>query len=444
MIMLIGSDCVVTHNYNDTIMELANSKEWSFWMRTMQNLSLNSVRSFVKSMERFWIWSLYHETTDNERFPFYLARYREELQLGFTITNTIHIEDKEHEITIYTSKPMQKSTINKELAGIKSYFTYVEDLNLIEDSTTVNKAYERRKSANSFLSSVGVRKSGLSLDLVGKKREFIKAYNTSKKSSKTQKYFPAKYFDALVIKAEPREKLIYLLCGACSTRISQALNLTLYDIDYEKKEVWLLAPNSDDIDIYGNKRKRWLRNNYNINVDTDAPHNSPDLQFKYPIPCEHEPLHWLSDKYRDMFFEALIAYTKSKYYLPEFSRMPIHPFLFVTKTGNRVRSREINDRMKRTNYKISAELKLDDDLSIYSLHSLRHMYGHLMATLHGKTDMDVMVMLTKNAMGHKNIESTMVYFNMDYATKKEILKVAMKKINGSHVIDNITGEVYDS
>lgn len=441
MIINIGSDFVITHNYNETIIELSNSKEWSFWMRTIQNLSLNTITSFLKSMERFWIWSLYHNTLDNEKFPFYLARYREELQSGFTITDIIMIEGKENEVVIYTSKPMQKSTINKELAGIKSYFTYTEDLDLMEDSSSINKAYEHRKSARGFLSSVGVKKSSTLLELSGKKRDYVKAYKTPKRNSQKQRYYPSKYFDALLNIAKPRERLIYLLCGACSTRISQALNLTLYDIDYDNKEVWLLAPTSDDKDICGNSRKRWLKDRYDIDVNKDYPHNSPDLQFKYPIPCEYEPLNWLSDKYRDMFFETLLAYTNSKYYLPESSRMPIHPFLFVSRTGNRIRSREVNDRMKKASYKLSVKFGLDEDLSIYSLHSLRHMYGHVMATLHGKTNIDTLVMLTKNAMGHQNIESTMIYFNMDYETKKEVLKAAKEKLQG---FNSITGEFYDN
>ena len=56
-----------------------------------------------------------------------------------------------------------------------------------------------------------------------------------------------------------REKLIYMLCGICSARIGQALNLTLYDIDYSNKDVWLLKPNSDYIDMYGNTRRVWLK-----------------------------------------------------------------------------------------------------------------------------------------------------------------------------------------
>ncbi len=60
--------------------------------------------------------------------------------------------------------------------------------------------------------------------------------------------------------------MIYLICGACGARIGQALNLTLYDIDYEKLEIWLLDPKSDEKDIYGNKRREWLKKEYNIDM----------------------------------------------------------------------------------------------------------------------------------------------------------------------------------
>ena len=440
MIVSIGNDYVVTHNMNNTVYDLGNSHEWSLWMRTTQNLSLNTVRSFMKSMERFWIWSLYFKVEEDEKFPTYLSRYRETLLVGFEIKESITINNKDNEVVIYTSKPMKKVTINKELAGIKSYLTFTEDLGLIEDSDSINHQYENAKSNSSFLSSVGVKASSTFLELYGKRREFVKAYSTSKRNSTTQKYFPSEHFDSLLDVAQPRERLIYLLCGACSTRISQALNLTLYDIDYENKEVWLLDPSSDDVDLYGNNRREWLKDTYSIDVKTDKPHNSPDLQFKYPIPCEYEPLNWISDKYKNLFFETLVEYTKSKYYLPESARMPMHPFMFVSKNGNRIRAREINARMKKTSYKIALSLGVEDDLNKYSLHSLRHMYGHLMATLYGKTNIDSLIMITKNAMGHRRLESTMVYFNMDYETKKEVMRKAKEKLDNKHKIDYSTGE----
>ena len=71
---------------------------------------------------------------------------------------------------------------------------------------------------------------------------------------------------------------------------------------------------------------------------------------------------------------------------------------------------------------------LKEEIDKYSLHSLRHMFGHSMANLYGYTNIEALIDITKNAMGHASIESTMIYFKMDHKAKKNILKNAMKKL----------------
>lgn len=61
--------------------------------------------------------------------------------------------------------------------------------------------------------------------------------------------------------------------GACSARVGQALNLTIYDIDYEKEEVWLMDPTSTSQDLYRNNRKKWLFEKYGIDIVRDKEHN---------------------------------------------------------------------------------------------------------------------------------------------------------------------------
>ena len=425
MIVNIGNNYTIAFLYNNEVIELYQAKEWSYWMRSLQNFSSNTILSFLKAMERFWVWSLYHETKDNEALPYYLARYREELNFGFDIKEDININNRNISIQLYTSKPMQKSTINKELAGVKSYFFFIEDLSLMQDSSNINKTYESRKAQYSFLSSVNMKKSNINYKLTAKKREFLKPYKTRIPSTNDIKYFPPKFFDDLLSISKPRERLIYLLCGACSARIGQALNATIYDIDYDKKEVWLLDPKGDDKDIYENKRSKWLKQEYNIDTRYNKPHNSPDLQFKYPIPYEHEPLHWINPKYTDIFFSILMEYINSSGYLPEASRVPRHPFLFITKNGNRLRAREVNATFKRTLKKLKAMNNIKQDIEHLSLHSLRHMFGFSCAELYGKTGNDSLLIWTKNAMGHASLESTMVYFNMSYEMKKQLLQKAI-------------------
>lgn len=422
----IGNDYILAFLYNNELVELYQSKEWSYWMRNLQNLSLGTISSYMKSMERFWIWSLYNNVKDNEAFPFYQARYREDLKTGFIINEEILINNQMVSIEIYSSKSMTRETIDKEMAGIKSYFFFVEDLHLMHDSNSINKAYENRKAQYSFLSSVNMKKAQINYELTAFKREFVKPYKKRIRSSQSLKSFPLDLFDNLLELSNPRERLIYLLCGACSARIGQALNLTIYDVDYEKQEVWLIDPKSDDKDIYGNKRVKWLKEEYNIDVRFDKPHNALDLQFKYPIPYEYEPLHWINPKFKTIFFSTLAEYVSTKYYLPEASRIPRHPFLFVTKSGNRLRTREVNKSFKSLLQKLKRLELSEDSLEHYSLHSLRHMFGFMTAKLYGHTGNDTLISWTKNAMGHSSLESTMIYFNMSFEMKKELLKKAIE------------------
>lgn len=411
------------------MVELHKAKKWSYWMQNLQNFAPNTIHSFMKSMERFWVWSLHYPTDINETLPFYLARYREYLKSGFDITKIVDINMQSVPISIYKTRPMEKSTINKELAGIKSYFFFIEDIEMMQDNRFINTAYEKKKSEYSFLSSVNMKKANTNYELTAKKREFLKPYKTKAQSTNSIKRLPPKYFDALLDLSKPREKLIYLLCGACSARIGQSLNLTIYDLNYEKNEVWLLDPKGDDKDIYGNSRRKWLKQQYNIDIKHTKPHNSPDLQFKYPIPYEFEPLHWINPKYSTMFFTTLAEYVNSDTYMPEASRIPRHPFLFVTKTGNRLRARETNHRFKQALKKLKKIYSIKKDIEYLSLHSLRHMFGFNCATLYGHTGNDALLMWTKNAMGHSSLESTMVYFNMNYTLKKKLLEDAINQSN---------------
>lgn len=421
MIINIGNEFTIAFLFNKEMIELNKSKEWSFWMRTSQNLSNNTISSYLKSMERFWVWSLYYQTKKDESLSFYLSRYREQLRDGFEIIEKISINNEVVNLNVYSSSPLSKQTITKEINGIESYFFFIEDINLMLDNRNINHLYEKRKSEKSFLSSINVTPSKTNYELVGKRRKLVKPYKKRVKSSSSLKRFPTKFFDELLSISKPRERLIYILCGACSARIGQALNLTIYDIDYKKKDIWLIDPKSDDKDIYGNKRREWLKKNYQIDILFTKPHNSPDLQFKYPIPYEYEPLHWIDDKYKNLFFKTLIEYVNGETYLPEQARTPKHPFLFVTKTGNRIRTREINTRLK------SQLMKIDSSLESYSLHSLRHMFGFMCAEIYGYSGNDALISWTKNAMGHSSLDSTLIYFNMSYKTKTKLLKEALEK-----------------
>jgi len=429
MLVRCGDAIVISTVFNDSVITLEESKEWSIWLKRVRALSRSTISSFMKSMDRFWIWTLYNHIGLEETFPLYQGRYREALREGFEIVRKVIDEQEgEYEIPIFNSAPLKKVTINKELAGINSYFYFIDESKLIEDHRFINILHERHKNAHSFLAGIDIKKSPLALAHSGARLKYLPPYKITK-SRQRIKYFPPELFDHLLSLAKPRERLLYLLLGGTSARIGQALNLTLYDIDYSKKEVWLLDPKSDDEDIFGNKRIQWLREEYDIDPEGENEHNTADLQFKYPIPLYYEPLYWLSDKYQDMFFETLEKYSKSDAYVSEFVRFPRHPFFFVTKTGKRVHSRDAYGRLKATLRKLYVYYGADEypDLLDLGLHSLRHMYGHARAELYARVGNDSIPYITMNQMGHSNFESTLVYFNLSRETVKEMIEMYLRK-----------------
>lgn len=434
--MLIESSkgFIISTLFDSELITLNDSEDWSVWLKRVRDLSDNTIKTFMKSMERFWLWSLYNPVDFNESFPNYQARYRESLRYGFSIVDKVRDDNFEDEIelVILDSKPLQKITINKEIAGINSYFYFSEENDLLYDHRFINYLYEKQRSAKSFLSSIEIKKSDLALQSFGKHKAYLPPYRVPQ-NRQNLKYLPLDFYDDLLSIARPRERLIYLLCGACSARIGQALNLTLYDIDYEKKDVWLLNPKSDAVDIYGNKRIDWLREEYNIDMLKKNSHNTSDLQFKYPIPLYREPLFWLNeDKYKTLFFETLLKYTKSGEYLPETIRFPKHPFLFTSKSGKRIHARETLSRFKTHIRKISQKRKLGSELENLGLHSLRHMFGHAMAEIYARVGDDSILVITQHAMGHSSSDSTKVYFNVSGKTMRQTIKRLTQDIHNDN------------
>lgn len=435
MIVRIDKGYVIAHNFQGKVKKLHNALEWTLWLATIRNCSASTINMYARTMERFWVWTLYNKEKEekNESFSMYLARYREALLHGYQLTEKVYDEylGTEVELTVANEKPKTKQTINKDLAGLKSYMYYIDESQLVENKSFIDIIYERKRSKKGPLGAIDIKKSNLYLETFGKRQSIIKPYKVPAKSSSTIKAFPHESFDALLEIANPREKLLYLLMGACSARIGQAINLTLYDIDYEKEDVWLLDPSSDYIDIYGHYRKQWLYKRYGIDVEQDKEHNDLSLKFKYPIPLKHEPLFWISDKYKKMFFANISIYLNSKDYIKENAREKPHPFFFITKSGRRLMPRGAYNTFKKYIRKLN-----NNNHSIPSnigFHSLRHMFGVVMSEVFAKTGEDQILFLTKEAMGHSSIDSTMVYFNITAKTKRAKIKEAGEAIFNKNI-----------
>jgi len=156
----LGDGITICTILNGESKTLENSQDWSVWMKKVQNLSIGTIRSFTKSMERFWLWSLFNPVEEEESFTFYLARFREDLLNGFVLEETIKDkwDDSPIVVPLLVSRPLQKQTVNKVMAGIRSYFYYNELENLLDDQRFINHLYEYHKSKRGRLNSMDVRK----------------------------------------------------------------------------------------------------------------------------------------------------------------------------------------------------------------------------------------------------------------------------------------------
>ncbi len=273
-----------------------------------------------------------------------------------------------------------------------------------------------------FRGIIGLKMGIISKEVWGARKKKLKPIKND--SYNDYRAFPFELFMKLLEIAKPRERLLYLLCGGASARIGQALNFMFYDVDYDKKRVWLCNPTSDyRCGLINKSRRVWMKEKYNIDCFKDEPHNQ--FGFKYPIPYNpkaNRPLYWMDTAIQDMFFETLLEYNPIKEHLRE----PKHPFAFVTKNGNRLYARSVHKSFKK-HCKILQNTNKDYDLSGLGLHSLRHMYGVYMAELYsmaieGKIDIapDKIKIYCQHGMGHKSMSSTDIYFNMRFEKEVQI------------------------
>lgn len=429
MLVNISGTLRISVILDNNVVDIYHSDKWYKWMYTLRDYSISTITLYMKSVERFFIWGCKNPQLNDEPFPFYIARFRIALLNGFVI----HDKDEEgYEFIVCKSQKLSKKTINKELEGIKNYYKFIDENRLFE-TYVIDYRYEHQRSSKGFLAGIQIKKSDDYLQLLGKREEFLKAFRTPRSTEEYTKAFPFALYDKLLTYAKPRERLIFLLCGACSARIGQVLNLTLQDIDFDKNEVWLIDSTSDQKDQYGIPRRKWLSEEYGIDANQHPEHSKKDFRFKYPIPLKRESLFWLAeDKYKNLFFKTLLEYTASSQYNNARIKQKPHPFIFMTASGARLTQSSVLRSLKNIVSKIEPSISKRKKLMNLGPHSLRHMFGSAMAEIYALTGDDSLIYICKEAMGHASISSTMKYFNMLPETKKRLISEASVKIMDLH------------
>ena len=411
---------------SDNVYYLEGVSKYYKYLKLVKRNALLTIENKLNSLYHFWLWSLSNDVEFDEDLQLYFARYLQALEEGFKIINVTNISEfnEDIEYLVFESKPKQVSTIEKEKRAVESFFQYMgtfksKEYNLEKNFLSYNKKAKYNKG-----SSYGLKMSKYMQNILLDDVSILPSKNTNIKGD--IKAFPFKLFDELLELAKPRERLLYLLYGACSARLNQALNLTYYDIDYDSRNVWLIDPKSNNqLGFHGIGRKQFLKDIYDINIATDKAHNK--FNFKYPIPTNYKsqmPLFWLNKNYQILFFNTLVEYSP----LPEALRKPRHPFFFVRSTGKRLSSDEVHKSFKKHLELLAKKFpeyayKLDG----LGIHSLRHMFGSVMATVEAKLFQSgqpekthFIKWFTSNAMGHANQSSTDIYFNRSWDIEIEL------------------------
>lgn len=411
----------------------------------------NTIKTIVSVIQSFLYWCMANDNKEDEDLAYYLSRYMQDCENGFEILDNIFIKELNQNIkyTVLRSIPKKQSTIEKNRAILEDFFNTTNQKLFEKFELKKNVRSLKYSSKNSIHDGYGLKMGSLAQNAFLKNEPLIKPRNNSFKND--FRAFPYKLFNGLLDISSPREKMIYILCGACSARISQALNLTVYDLNFDSKDVWLIDPRSDDqLGFHGFGRKSFLRDVYKIDCSKDKPHIH--IGFKASIPLRFRsrtPLYWLSNVYKFMFFDALSRYN----YIPENLRSPKHPFIFVTKTGARLTPQQAAFKFNNDCKKLAKKFP---EYSIFlhglGLHSLRHMFGVAMATFQAYVLMqkgdknnqaisEQIKLMTKEAMGHRSMVSTDVYFNRPWHIDVQLGEYFKSMYDEKMKIE--TGDEYD-
>jgi len=434
---VIAGKWYISTTIQGEVLDLPYAYKYGIYLNEVIELSPITIKNYMESLERFWKWTLSEDPNVDEEFSEYLARYKQELKDGLILEDREFRDIKSVKFPVLVLKPKTKVSIDEELSRLRVYFNWQKDkqVNLKLNKETINWDYERRRrEVSKHAGYISGKINSFALERISKKDMF--SNKSVKRFVATDKAFPFQYFLDLIDSANIREKLLYLLMGGTSARVSQALNLTIYDIDYDNRQVYLSDPVIDDpsqVGFLGETRRRWLKREYSIDAQNQHPHNT--IQFKYPIPARpNKPLYWLNESFKEIFFQYIAEYN----IYPEHLRRPRHPFFFTKKDGGRLLYRPalnkfksdcsklysvIENRLEREHDTMSAdkynrEIKDSKLLINIGPHGLRHMYGNYMAELFYRASLSEIPAVAEKVrlycqygMGHSSSKSTDVYMN---------------------------------
>lgn len=369
---------------------------------TLNKLRTGTLKTYIPFIHKFWLYALHFPVKKDQSFKDYIWKYRTTIATrGFEIIKKDTVMNLNIEYESIKFKPT--NSVKADMIALKSYFLYIYDELNNENYDLIDKIpfgayggalnYDKltHSDMHSKGSSYGLKAKGMMRDALASNLtifdELIQSKNHIGKknhsSSLSMKCFPLSIFDNFIMSVKnPRDRLLYLLCGCLGAREGQALNLTYYDVDTNNQKIYLTDPTTNEIptDINGKifeeqLGRKDLLAKYNISASV-SPHSL--IRFKYAIPAEAETnreLMFLPGPYEEEFFRTLSDVMKT-------IDIRRNPFIFQTNSGGRLLPSNASETFERNFEKFKFNNPRYENYEIKGkLHSFRHMYGVIWADI---------------------------------------------------------------
>ncbi|NOI15833.1 tyrosine-type recombinase/integrase [Vibrio hepatarius] len=320
------------------------------------------------------------------------------------------------------------STVNGFIAASASYhemLAVAKDHNLIDIDLPSENIHEQllERRELSFSEKKALNEKSVMSQVVrgGAKYSSTKLFRTSRKGGNElndYKHFPVEHLEALLDAAPTyRDEALWSLCAGAGTRISEASQLLLGDVNIVNEEI--------QISSYENRIECFEGLKYQ---------DIKSLSFKGRETTEAVFIGVLKSR----FFNAI-----TNYLLYERPKGLRHNYLFVT-LSNKDKGKplftaarsSLNRPIKRTQTKINCPQKnIKGDF--YTMHSLRHFYGYWLVNFHTTpTGESFSVEEVQQLMGHAKLSSTQKYAVKDKIIAKGKMRLANSFLENNTLIEH--------
>ena len=353
--------------------------DWAYCLLETRHRSLGTVKAYVHALSllfdfvsRFSYWDTEVRHLEKVLTEFKRALWNGAPELGWEVHSA--------------------SFVSQVLTAINLYLDYVDLREVSCSHQGLSRFVQIAKKKRSFLGHI---KPGKTARLARTQRQRNVRISVPPGPMPVRYFPPDRLFDLIELAPSHRDKTLYLGMAGTSARIGQILNLCQRDILFDERRVTFVDPNKNE------RRRQWLWEHYRLRPD-------PAIQNKGPLPGVFLP------PLREPFFDQAMLY-REREFIPESHRPCSHPYFFVTRSGQRLSKRQINEQFRR----LTGKLGLD----ALTPHSLRHLYGYFSAVV---LKMDLAII--QHCMGHRDLSSTQIYTQIPSGDAERAFQQAFEKL----------------